>query len=211
MSTAISPARLNDDCAGLHSALWAPKPDLRLDHFPSQRWIILRSSSCYRQVRAPPGGADAATVPFLVGPGDSSGQRQSGCSSMVLAPIVLLYKILCSRPRWEPSWEPFAVDLRGRLWTPMDTKPSHDWLCGRLWTPVDAAWRSTDQEVGGSSPSGRAPKPSQERGLLSWRSFPSDSGNGAPDRAGWSVFCSRRPLSSRPGHRGCMRLRRIAR
>ena len=27
---------------------------------------------------------------------------------------------------------------------------------GRLWTSLDSAWRSTDQEVGGSSPSGRA-------------------------------------------------------
>jgi hypothetical protein len=40
---------------------------------------------------------------------------------------------------WEPSWEPTAVDGSGRL-----------------WTPVDTAWRSTDQKVGGSSPSGRA-------------------------------------------------------
>jgi len=29
---------------------------------------------------------------------------------------------------------------------------------GFPWTSVDAAWRSTDQEVGGSSPSGRATK-----------------------------------------------------
>jgi len=46
---------------------------------------------------------------------------------------------LFPRPRWEPIWEPTALDF-----------------CGRLWTPVDTAWRSTNQEVGGSSPSGRA-------------------------------------------------------
>ncbi len=57
---------------------------------------------------------------------------------------------------WEPSWEPFAVDGCGRLWTPVESKASRSGLCGRLWTPVDTAWRSTDQKVGGSSPSGRA-------------------------------------------------------
>ena len=55
---------------------------------------------------------------------------------------------------WEPSWEPFAVDLCGRLWTPEESKASRSGLNGRLWTPVDTACRSTDQEVGGSSPSG---------------------------------------------------------
>jgi hypothetical protein len=42
----------------------------------------------------------------------------------------------------------------GRLWTPVESKAFLSGLYGRLWTPVDPAWRSTDQEVGGSSPSG---------------------------------------------------------
>ena len=46
------------------------------------------------------------------------------------------------------------MDLCGRLWTPVDTKACRFGLCGRLWTPMDTACRSTDQEVGGSSPSG---------------------------------------------------------
>ena len=67
---------------------------------------------------------------------------------------------------WEPIWEPIAVDGCGRLWTPVETRASVSGLCGRLWTAVDTAWRSTDQKVGGLSPSGRAnilgfsPKPS---------------------------------------------------
>ena len=36
----------------------------------------------------------------------------------------------------------------------MESKALRFGLCGRLWTAVDTAWRSTDQEVGGSSPSG---------------------------------------------------------
>ncbi len=54
------------------------------------------------------------------------------------------------------NWEPFAADLCGRLWTPMELEALRFGLLGRLWTAVDAAWRSTDQKVGGSSPSGRA-------------------------------------------------------
>lgn len=57
---------------------------------------------------------------------------------------------------WEPNWEPFAVDLRGRLWTPADSKARRSCLYGLPWTPTDTAWRSTDQKLGGSSPSGRA-------------------------------------------------------
>ena len=57
---------------------------------------------------------------------------------------------------WEPSWEPFAGDSCGRLWTPMEWKACHSGPCERLWTPMDTAWRSTDQKVGGSNPSGRA-------------------------------------------------------
>jgi len=45
------------------------------------------------------------------------------------------------------------VDVCGRK---VESKPCRSGLCGRLWTPTDTAWRSTDQEVGGSSSSGRA-------------------------------------------------------
>jgi len=47
------------------------------------------------------------------------------------------------------------VDSGGRVWTPVESKARLSGLCGRLWTAVDTAWRSTDQKVGGSSPSGR--------------------------------------------------------
>jgi len=73
----------------------------------------------------------------------------------------------CQCLRWEPSWEPFAVDLCGRLWTPVESKALRFGLCGRLWTSVDGACRSTDQEVGGSSPFGRAPRPLALQGVLS--------------------------------------------
>jgi hypothetical protein len=56
----------------------------------------------------------------------------------------------------EPSWEPFPVDDGGRPWTPVDSKARRAGAHGLAWTPLDTAWRSTDQEVGGSSPSGRA-------------------------------------------------------
>ena len=48
------------------------------------------------------------------------------------------------------------MDCCGRLWTPVESGALRFGLCGRLWTLVDTAWRSTDQKVGGSSPSGRA-------------------------------------------------------
>ena len=66
---------------------------------------------------------------------------------------------------WEPSWEPTAVDPCGRLWTPVESKALRSALCGRLWTPMDAAWRSTDQKVGGSSPFGHALKAYALHGL----------------------------------------------
>jgi len=59
----------------------------------------------------------------------------------------------------EPSWEPFAVDLTGHAWTSVDSKARRCRLCGLLWAPRDTAWTSTDQKVGGSSPSGRAAEP----------------------------------------------------
>jgi hypothetical protein len=60
--------------------------------------------------------------------------------------------------RREPSWEPFAGDSSGRSWTPVVLKTFRSGLCALLWTLMDTAWRSTDQKVGGSSPSGRAVK-----------------------------------------------------
>ena len=71
-----------------------------------------------------------------------------------------LLGVSCSRGQgtdfWEPSWEPFFVDLSGRLWTPVDERARRSVPHGRSWTPADAAWRSTDQEVGCSSRPGRA-------------------------------------------------------
>jgi hypothetical protein len=58
------------------------------------------------------------------------------------------------------------VDCRGRVWTPMDWEGFEFVLHGRLWTAMDTAWRSTDQKVGGSSPSGRALKHAQFVGIL---------------------------------------------
>jgi len=47
----------------------------------------------------------------------------------------------------------------GLLWTAVDSdgieRPSLQPV-GTAWTAVDGAWRSTDQKVGGSSPSGCA-------------------------------------------------------
>jgi hypothetical protein len=44
----------------------------------------------------------------------------------------------------------------GQLRTLMDVDAFRADRYGWLWTPVDTAWRSTDQKVGGSSPSERA-------------------------------------------------------
>ncbi len=57
---------------------------------------------------------------------------------------------------WEPSWEPFAVDSPGRPWRLVESKPLRSGPHGLWWTATDTAWGSTDQKVGGSSPSGRA-------------------------------------------------------
>jgi hypothetical protein len=59
------------------------------------------------------------------------------------------------------------VDLCGRLWTLMESRAFDYGPCGRLWTPVDSAWRSTDQEVGGSGPSGRATETPGRAGVSS--------------------------------------------
>ncbi len=60
--------------------------------------------------------------------------------------------------RWEPSWEPFAVDFYGRLWTPADRIPLWSGRHGPPRTPMDGVRPSTDQKVGDSSSSGRATK-----------------------------------------------------
>ena len=70
-------------------------------------------------------------------------------------PASLLYNT-GQHPRWEPSWEPSALDCCDQLWTHMDMEAFRSRLCGRLWTARDAAWRSADQKVVGSSPAGRA-------------------------------------------------------
>ena len=56
---------------------------------------------------------------------------------------------------WEPSWS-------HSLWTRVDVCGIETLSFRAVWTGVDAAWRSTVQMVGGSSPSGRAsPSPLQ--------------------------------------------------
>ncbi len=57
----------------------------------------------------------------------------------------------------------------GFVWTAMDMEAIRFGLCGRLWTAVDTPWRSTDQKVGGSSPSGRATEALALQGLLPFK------------------------------------------
>ena len=70
------------------------------------------------------------------------------------------------RPRWEPSWEPFAVDRCGRLWTARDSEPVGSGRYGRLRTPMDGLRQSTDQKVGDSSSSGGATKALYGKGFV---------------------------------------------
>jgi hypothetical protein len=56
----------------------------------------------------------------------------------------------------EPSWEPFSVDSTGRAWAPVNSDACTTRPNRHTWTSVDAAWPSTDQKVGGSSPPERA-------------------------------------------------------
>ena len=51
-------------------------------------------------------------------------------------PTVPSHMRLASRSRWEPIWEPIALDGCGRVWTAVDWEAFCSWLCGRLWTPV---------------------------------------------------------------------------
>ncbi len=60
------------------------------------------------------------------------------------------------------------MDGGGRLWTLVESKACRFGLCGRLWTPLDTAWRSTDQKVGGSSPSDVLLKPVRESLSHGW-------------------------------------------
>ena len=48
------------------------------------------------------------------------------------------------------------MDSQGWPWTLVESKPVRSGPHGLWCTAVDTAWRSTDQEVGCSSPSGRA-------------------------------------------------------
>ena len=61
---------------------------------------------------------------------------------------------------WEPSW---GAIRSGRRWRRVDAGGTESRSFHRMRTPVDTAWRSTDHNVGGSSPSGRALK-----ALVAW-------------------------------------------
>jgi hypothetical protein len=63
------------------------------------------------------------------------------------------------------------MDWCGRLWALVELKACLPGLCGQLWTPTDTPWTSTDQEVGGSSPSGLATDALAQRGPSSRNLF----------------------------------------
>ena len=79
-------------------------------------------------------------------------------------------RLSCSEPvlrgLWEPSWEPFAVDCCGWLWTAADSEPVGSGRYGRLRTSVDGVRPSTDQKVGDSSSSGRASRALDGKGFV---------------------------------------------
>ncbi len=54
---------------------------------------------------------------------------------------------------------------RGLVWTPVDACGIESLSFRAVWTAVDTAWRSTDQKVGGLSPSGRAAETFARQGL----------------------------------------------
>ena len=74
--------------------------------------------------------------------------------------------VCASCERWEPSWEPFAVDRCGRLWTSADCDPFDSGRYGRLRTAMGGLRPSTDQKVGDSSSSGRATKALYGKGFV---------------------------------------------
>ena len=75
----------------------------------------------------------------------------SNCARM-LVPIPLHRRLV---PRCVPGANRGA-NSPGLLWTAVDACGQGGLPLRAVWTPVDTLWRSTDQEVGGSSPSGRA-------------------------------------------------------
>ena len=94
------------------------------------------------------------------------------------------------------------MDRGGRLRTPVDSEA----LCGNadglLRTLVDGSWGSTDQKVGGSSPSGRAAEiPCSARDFAYW---PASSTMSGPRLVRiWSARASLR-TSSRAAARASM-------
>ncbi len=70
---------------------------------------------------------------------------------------------LASRSRWEPIWEPIALDGCGRLWTGRPSGPGCVDGCGRLWTPF-AHLRI--RRLGIRVPPGVPAEPLRERGFL---------------------------------------------
>ena len=68
---------------------------------------------------------------------------------------------------WEPSWEPFSMDPGGQPRTRVEPGTPLTRRNGLSWTILDAPWRSTDQKVGGSSPSGRATETPARAGVSS--------------------------------------------
>ncbi len=104
---------------------------------------------------------------------------------------VLLYE------RWEPSWEPFAVDFYGRLWTPADYDPFVSGRYGPQRTAMDDLRPSTDQKVGDSSSSGRAAEALARQELR--RASPSLFGSGGSLRGSHSLLRPPGPVRLRDG------------
>ncbi len=109
------------------------------------------SVSTERAVRTEPEGGSKRSVTGILRP-----QQDVQCHVWAARKPASLLCNAGQHPRWEPSWEPSALDCCGRVWTRMDIEGFRSRLCGRLWTARDTAWRSTDQKVVGSSPAGRA-------------------------------------------------------
>ncbi len=108
-------------------------------------------------LRTAPSLSDAMSILLPTSQGD-----MANCPDQKLNEINLCWSF-CER--WEPSWEPFAVDCCGRLWMAMDSEPSCSGRYGLLRTPMDGVRPSTDQKVGDSSSSGRADRTVAVQGL----------------------------------------------